>query len=378
MKVLQVIPDLRKGGAERITLDICNELMRKGAEVLLLNFRPENHYSFLTEKIKRQVVPARFVPSVTKKPLAELEGYKAAVLQFQPDVIHSHLFEAEIVTRQVIVPGVKYITHLHSNMEQLNKFSARTLTSKSSIINYVERKLLLKQYRKCANNFIAISNDTKEYYDRMLPGDLKRLRVMYNAIDYNRFFTPHKKTLDNKAAKLITVGSLVPRKNQEFLVKVAQRLHEEGYPIHLDILGEGPCRKKIEAQIRACGLQQYITLQGNVERVEEYLHRADIYVHSATYEPFGLSPVEAMAAGLPCVMLDAMGNRDIADEGRNCFLIPQGNENAFGAALKKIINFPARYSEMSEYARSYASKFDIAPYTERLLKFYASCAKAPA
>jgi len=375
LKVLQVIPDLRKGGAERILIDICNELVKRGVEVLLLNFRPENHYSYLTEKIERWVIPARFVPSIFGKPLAELEAYSIAVQKFKPDVIHSHLFEAEMVTRQVIHPGIKYVSHLHSNMEQFRKFSLRTLMDKSLLTNFLERKLLLAQYRRCSNNFIVISKHAEDFYKQVLPADLRRLQILNNAIDYNRFFKREPNQL-HIPLRLITIGRLDENKNQIFLVKVVRLLKSEGIQVQLDILGEGPFRKHIEGTISDWDLKEQVNLLGSVNQIEEQLHKADIYIHAARSEAFGLAIVEAMAAGLPFVMLDAKGNRDIAENGKNGFFITEENVNAFANAIKNFISAPKRYSEMSDYAKTDAAKFDIVPYADRLLQFYNSCAKS--
>ena len=59
LNVLHVIPDLSKGGAERITLDICNELQKKkGVNTKVIVFRDVNQYQFLTKKLDIEVIPS--------------------------------------------------------------------------------------------------------------------------------------------------------------------------------------------------------------------------------------------------------------------------------------------------------------------------------
>lgn len=377
LRILQVIPELGKGGAEHIVIDICNELIKRGADVQLLNFRPENHYAYLTDKIERKVAPAVFVPSITGRPQVHLDAYREAVKQFKPDVIHSHLFESEMVTRQVIFPGVKYVTHLHGRMEQFKNFSFSTIFNKSSITNYLEKRLLIRQYRKCSNNFIAISRYMEDLCRERLPEDLKRIQIINNSIKYESYFKAEKNNMNRHAVKLVSIGNLGANKNHVFLIKALHQLHQQGFPAFLTIIGKGPCLQQIEEATRNAGLQQYVTMAGDIKYVKEYLHNADIYVHSAIDEGFGLVIAEAMAAGLPCVMLDAMGNRDLAEEGKNSFLIRQGDVNGFAEAVKKLIEDPALYSGMSEYAKEYAKRFDIAPYTDKLLQFYEQCAVSP-
>jgi glycosyltransferase involved in cell wall biosynthesis len=140
--------------------------------------------------------------------------------------------------------------------------------------------------------------------------------------------------------------------------------------VHLDILGDGPNRQKIQEKIDSLNLNEHITLHGNVGRVEDFLHRAHIYVHSAIYEPFGLVLLEAMAAGLPCVMLDGKGNRDIAEDGKNGFLVNEVDPSRFADRIVKLASDQSLYERLSNYASSFASKFDIKGYVTRLLSLY--------
>lgn len=354
---------------------MCNELTRKGIDTLLLNFKPDNHYAFATGNIQREVVSARYVPSITKKPLREISGYAALVSRYRPDIIHTHLFEAEMVTRQVIVPGIKYVTHVHSHLENFRNFSWRALFSKQELIRFYEKKLLLKQYRTCNNNFIAITDETANYLRTVLPADLHRIATLQNAIDYNRFFKPQKNELQ-LPLRLITIGRLDENKNQVFLVHVVRRLHDKGIPATLDILGDGEQRKKIEQQAASLGISEFIRLQGSVDAVEQYLQKSHIYVHAARSEAFGLVCIEAMAAGLPCIMLKTSEENSVVQDGETGLLIQAEKPELFAAGIMKLARDEALYAKMSDNAKAYSRQFHIEPYVSRLLQFYERCATA--
>ena len=99
MNILHIIPNLRKGGAERLVLDICNALQRReDVRVKLITFSATNDYSFLTQKLKWEVVPASVSLSVFGKNERNISALQYAIEQFNPNIIHTHLFEAEIVT----------------------------------------------------------------------------------------------------------------------------------------------------------------------------------------------------------------------------------------------------------------------------------------
>ena len=102
-----------------------------------------------------------------------------------------------------------------------------------------------------------------------------------------------------KKLKLISVGALFKNKNHIFLLEIVKCLSKI-ISTELIILGEGPERSIIEEKIQFLKLNDYVKLVGNVNDVETYLHKSDIYVHSSYSESFGLVFIEAMAAGLPC------------------------------------------------------------------------------
>jgi len=370
LKILQVVPCLGRGGAERLVTDISNELSSRGADVTIINLRDSIGYN-LNSVVKRKVISARYIPSLIGKPVSELAEYRDFVSRLKPDIVHSHLFAAEIITRQVLLTGAAYFTHLHDNMPQFRNFSPGTLLDKSKLVVFYEKKLMIRQYRKCRNNFIAISNDTADYFNRCLPLDLRqRMTTLNNAIKVDRFMNSNRKTLA-EPYRLVTTGNLVDKKNHTFLVDVVKILSDKGIRVHLDIVGgEGPNWKKIQSKIDDFGMRAHITMQGNVERVEDYLHQAHIYVHAATYEPFGLAIIEAMAAGLPCVMLDGRGNRDITEEGKNGFLITENSPQIFAERLERLIRNPKLYEDISKYAAAFAKKFDIKEYVTKLLSYY--------
>ena len=68
------------------------------------------------------------------------------------------------------------------------------------------------------------------------------------------------------------------------------------------------------------GVKNYINFHGNVKNVKEHLSESNIYLHTATYEPFGLVILEAMAAGLPVITLNGKGNKDFIEQGVNGFI----------------------------------------------------------
>ena len=98
MRILHIIPSLNKGGAERLVLNICNELTNHPkVEVMLITFRAENAYQFLTETINWKIIPSSVSTSLSGKMNVNVSLLQKTIEEFKPDIIHSHLFETEIV-----------------------------------------------------------------------------------------------------------------------------------------------------------------------------------------------------------------------------------------------------------------------------------------
>jgi glycosyltransferase involved in cell wall biosynthesis len=125
--------------------------------------------------------------------------------------------------------------------------------------------------------------------------------------------------------------------------------------------------------VHRLGLENRIALHGNVDRVEEWLWRSHLYLHTACYEPFGLVLLEAMAAGLPCVVLDGKGNRDLIEQGQNGYMVDEQDPSEFAVHIQALASSPETYGAMSAYARDYARAFDIGRAANRFVAFYRQC-----
>ena len=370
MRILHIIPSLNTGGAERLTLDICRELKQQGHEIKLVTFYDINHYKYLSAEVNLQFLPVYVRPSVIGKWDIFLEPLNQLISDFKPDIIHSHLFEAEILSRENIFSGIRYFSHCHDNMPQLRNFSFTTLLSKKWLTDFYEKRHLVKEYLQCNNKFIAISKDAKQYFEETLPEKLRsNIFLLNNAIDFKRFnAVAQKRELDK--IRLINVGSFVPKKNQQFLVEVVNELVKQKMDVKLVMLGDGPLLNEVKKKINDYGLQNFIECKGNVEQVEDYLLQANLYVHSATYEPFGLVLLEAMAAGLPVVSLDGRGNRDIMKDGENGFMLQQQDAILFSQKVISLFKNPEMYRELSSGAINTAKQYDIAEYVRKLVALY--------
>ena len=360
------------GGAERLVIDICNELdKRNDIEVILLLLSNRNDFDKKTIAFDLSVINSHLRLSLKGSNQADLKEFENTVNEFKPDIIHSHLFEAELLSRWKVFPEITYVSHCHDNMSQISGFSKKKSIRKN-ITDFYEKQLLFKRYKDCNNNYIAISKDTDDYFSEVIPKSLKKnVFLLSNAIDFNRFyFEKRGKPKSDRKITAVCVGSLVDKKNQAFLIPIVSYLKIKGYDCKIDVLGDGPNKTSLQSQIDSSNLNEKIILHGNVKNVEEFMRNAEFYIHTATYEPFGLVLLEAMAAGLPVISLDGKGNRDIIEHKKNGFIFQNQNAEQFGNTLIKLKEIPNEYLRYVKEGHKYASDYDIKNYVDRLVNYY--------
>lgn len=137
---------------------------------------------------------------------------------------------------------------------------------------------------------------------------------------------------------LLGVGRLSEEKNFTALIDVFSRLVPRHADWDLVILGEGPERGALTAQVRAAGLEGRIFMPGSVGNMGDWYQRASVYAMSSHFEGFPNTLVEAMAYGLPAVSVDCdTGPRDIIRHDVDGFLVPPGDSDGMESALGKLM-----------------------------------------
>lgn len=371
MRILHIIPTLRKGGAERICLDLVraqNRMENTESRVAILHDIHEFKKEF--PEIKPVLLNSKVVPSLSGKWQVNITELNNLIREFKPDVIHSHLFEAEMVSRYEPVKGIRYFTHCHNNMPQFKRLEVGEWFNKKRITEAYERRFILSKYTQCNNRFIAISPDTQRYFKQYLPVNLsKNITMLPNAVDLSRFVLKSRWT-EGEKIKLINIGSFFPVKNQSFLLEVMKRLLDKNIWVSLTLAGDGPERKKTEEKARQMGVFSDVSFVGSRNDIPELLSASTIYVHSGLSEAFGLVFIEAMAAGLPVVTLNGGGNKDLIVEGENGYLIEPPDAEKFADKILECHSSNDYWNKLSVHAQNFAGSFDIQDYNKKLIALY--------
>jgi glycosyltransferase involved in cell wall biosynthesis len=180
--------------------------------------------------------------------------------------------------------------------------------------------------------------------DKLAP---KRVRVIYNAVDVERFAQAGKnrsKLLPNLAerAKIIAVlaNMYSPVKGHAGLVSAARIVCKKEPDAVFVLIGDGPERPRLESQVRATGLEKSVLFLGRRTDVPDLLACCDLSVLPSEAEAFPNALLESMSAGLPVVATAVGGNKEIVENGTNGLLVPPGNPEALAAAILRVIRDP--------------------------------------
>ena len=375
-KIIHIIPTLGGGGAEVLLGHIAIEQIKRGNEVHIIILE-ELHFTYTNYPIKKELentvnlhlIEDKIKFSLKKRKFINVTENINLLLQIiNPDIIHSHLYLSEIYTHIQHVKNAKYISHLHDNMFQFSFSKSKKL--KQNITNRLEVNWLKKQYIKSNTKFIAISEDTANYFKKNLPKKIiENIHILPNATNTN-VYKPNF-TVKNDFFKLVSVGNLVSKKNHEMLIDVMNYLvNNSKLKYHLDILGFGPLKEKLETKINSLGLNQFITLHGNVSNVSDFLSNSDLYVHTAKYEPFGMVFIEAMSSGLPIVSTNGKGNSNLIINNFNGFLLEDFNFQKFAERIDEICQNHELRKKLSENSLNFSINFSIEQYVEKLDEIY--------
>lgn len=197
-------------------------------------------------------------------------------------------------------------------------------------INKVTKSVLGLDY------FVLVSKDLTKFYSEKLKD--KKVKCVYIPNSIN-FFPQEKAKLETE--NLISIGRLSHEKGYLDLIDIFKELHQKYPDSKLNIIGDGPDRKKIEKKIRDNKLEDYIILHGFQEKeyINKYLEKSSVYIMTSYTESFGLVLLEAFAYGVPCVAYSsAEGANEIISDNWDGYLIKDRDENKMVKRICELLS----------------------------------------
>jgi colanic acid/amylovoran biosynthesis glycosyltransferase len=180
--------------------------------------------------------------------------------------------------------------------------------------------------------------------------------VISPAVDAARFQPSTLGVSLDRVLRVITIGRLSPEKGYEQNLAAVAALHTAGIPTHYTIVGDGPARSSIEAEALRVGLidANIVTFRGAVpnDAIPDLLAQADVMLHLAHYEGFGVCALEAQAAGVPVIASKVGGLVEAIEDGMTGFLVAPGDVHYAAEKLMLVARDPALRARMGQAGRA--------------------------
>lgn len=360
MKLLLVIDCFcRKGGAEKLVMDLALELKSRGVFVDILSIAtpPSYEIDFVECANSNGIKTYCLSKGNIYNPLIIFK-LRQFLLKNVYDIIHVHLFPALYYV--AIACGMRnclvYTEHSTDNRRR-HAWYGRMLD-----------RWIYRKYSKV----VAIS----EQVNRNLVDHLGYCNtvVIHNGIKVQNFHNAQvidKKKLigaDVNNLKIITMcARFVPSKDYVTLIKSIKLLPTN---IHLVCVGDGPDRIECEKFCESIDVKDRVHFLGIRKDVDRIFKSSDLIVLSTAYEGFSISMLEAMASGTPFIASDVVGVRDLVSEYVPLF--PYKDYDALAEMIKDIISNNHFRETIILKCLSFANKFDISIVADKYLKLYDS------
>lgn len=366
MNILHIIPNLNKGGAQRLCLDICQELNNQGYVTKVVILEDSNEYLNLYPSVDVVYCKTSFFLSLKRKNVIDLTSVTKIVDDFKPDVIHSHLYDADIIGL-----GLNFdnqFCHVHGKMESYRPINYLDLLSPEKWGVMYEQFWIRKNIKKQGTSFITIGEDTKKYILDGVGNYSSNFFSLTNAIDLNRFKTAGR--VEEKVPSIACLTRLFDHKGVDLIVDLAIEFKKRNFQVNIKVYGEGPEKNKLQERILENGISDIISLEGMCDLPEKQLQQSTLFFHPSKFEPFGLVILEAMACGAICFTTDGIGNRPLIKDGVNGFFFNERDAYLIMRKMIEVLKDKKISSSVQKEGLEFVKAYGIDKYCVNLTKLY--------
>jgi len=305
------------GGSERHLLALLPALAARGVDVSFVGlddpaWNPEPFYERLTVPAERLACPRDLDPALARRLRRELT-------RLRPDVAHTHLVHADGYGALASVRAPWAVVSTKHNDDPFRAGSFR----------FVERALTRR-----AQRVIAITHSLARFVVERVGLPAGKVEVVQYGLDDPPEAWDEGVEPPADGRLLVAVARLVEQKGLDVAVRALPDLPAD---VRLAVLGEGPERARLEALARELGVSDRLLLPGRVGDVGAWLRRADVVVHPARWEGFGLALLEAMLAARPVVASAVSSIPEIVADGETGVLVPADDLHALTRALTSLL-----------------------------------------
>ncbi|MFQ6049168.1 MAG: glycosyltransferase [Phycisphaerae bacterium] len=374
LRVLQIITELAPAGAESIVRTLAAGLAARGLHVRLVGlFDPPWPGPDIGHQLVRVGLDVTRLAMRHKLDLLRLIRLVRLVRQWQPHIIHAHLWHADMASRLARLlawphrPIILSTIHIAEHRRLPWRFALERLT------------------QSLCDAVACVSPSVMHFHRRRIGGRRSRRCVIPNGIDLSRFARLPPRIQARKTycipatCKAVgTVARLDVQKNIALLLEAFARLAGRFPDAVLLIAGRGPQEPILRARAHSLGIADRTHFVGFQPDPLPLLASLDVFVLPSRWEGFGLATLEAMAAAVPVIVTDVIGSRDLVQPGRTGLLVPPDDAPALASAIQQLWTNPQQAAALAKAARRAARRYDQQTMVRRYLQLYHELVSGPA
>lgn len=372
LHVVQMIDSLASGGAERSLAELAPHLVSQGVRisVVVLHDRPG-----LAPQMRDSGASVQVLDGATRP--AWLRAALVLLRTTRPDLVHTTLFDADVVGRMAAylarVPVVSSIVNMAYGPEHLAEAGLWGAKVRAAQLADLGTCRLVERFR-------AVSTGAKESAVHRLRIPSERIEIIPEGRDATAM---GERTLQRRVAAraglgitdqplVLAIGRHEPQKALDVLLRAVPALLRVVPTVRVMVAGrEGRSTAELHSLARALGIGHAVTFLGQRDDVAELLCAADVFVLPSRREGLPGAVQEAMALQAPIVASDIAPVREVLGAVGTARLFPPEDPSALAAALAEVLGDPAGARERAARAREqFLSRYDAATIAERMLGFY--------
>lgn len=364
-KILFLIHDLGQGGAEKVLVNLVNNINRNEFDIsVTVLFGGGINEQFLKPDIKFKAVWPKMIPGNSKlMKLVPPKKLHKIVVKENYDIEVSYL---EGPSARVISgcqnKNTKLISWIHGEQKSLKKVS-EAFRSK-------------KEAKKCYEKFnqtICVSETVKKDFCKLLNYQ-RPCCVLYNTVESNKIIEKSKEPVpeleSDKFLKLIAVGSLKTIKGYNRLLHIIFRLKQDNKKVRLYILGIGPQEKELKEYVEKKGLRENVIFLGYQTNPYKYVAKSELFVCSSFAEGFSTAATEALIVGTPVCTVNVSGMKEMLGEDNEYGIVTENSEEALYEGIKNIVDDPKKLKHYKRMAQIRGKIFNTQITTEKVEKLF--------
>lgn len=316
--------------------------------VNLINAMPASRYrhaivcidrsSEFSERIRRDDVP---IIEIRKRPgqdPAALWRLYRAIRRLKPDILHTRNLAALDALLPARLAGVRHRIHGEHGWDAGDAQG----TSR-------KYRVLRRFYSPLISRYVAVSEDLARYLTQRVGIDRRRIRVIMNGVNTERFRPVVGEPVDRgdlspaiagDTCLIGTVGRMDPVKDHVNLASAYIELmtkHVDCRHARLVIVGDGDLYQTVSDMLRDAGVADCCWLPGRRDDIPDIVRRLDVFVQSSIAEGISNTILEAMASGVAVVATDVGGNPDLVESSVTGTLVPPSDTSALVVALRNYV-----------------------------------------